>query len=182
MKYEELQHILRAAAVICEDHEFVVIGSQAVLATDSSLNDKIITRSMEADLYPMHDPAKSERLGAIGLDSPFHAQFGYYADGVDESTGVFPAGWEDRRIPISGQNAMTATGVQARGWCPEIHDLLISKFIAHRPKDIEYCNAVIARGMCDHETLRSRLGKTVTPSQNKRLVSELIGAAFEALK
>ena len=55
--------------------------------------------SVEADLAWRHDPdaAKADNVdGAIGEGSQFHREWGYYAQGVEISTAVLAAGWEDR--------------------------------------------------------------------------------------
>ncbi|GMV05970.1 MAG: hypothetical protein AMXMBFR53_22470 [Gemmatimonadota bacterium] len=82
----------------------------------------------------------------------FHATFGYYAQGVVESTAVLPEGWEGRlvRFVTPGTNGVVA-------WCLEVHDLWISKAIAGRPKDIEFCAALVQRGIVDRTTLDARL-------------------------
>ena len=38
--------------------------------------------------------------GSIGEASMFHDTFGYYAQGVVESTAQLPAGWQERLVPI----------------------------------------------------------------------------------
>jgi hypothetical protein len=42
-------------------------------------------------------------------------------------------------------------------WCLEVHDLWISKAIANREKDIEFCRALLSAGIVERTTLRSRL-------------------------
>jgi hypothetical protein len=83
---------------------------------------------MEADVYPQNRPEHSDLIdGAIGEDSPFHRQFGYYAHGIDSGTATLPAGWEKRLVLINNENTR---GV--RGWCLEVHDLAIAKLVAGR--------------------------------------------------
>ena len=77
-----------------------------------------------------------------------HETFGYYAQGVTEATAVLPSGWRDRLIPFE----TPATGA-VTAYCLEPHDLWISKAIAHRPKDIEFCDALVERGIVDPATL-----------------------------
>jgi len=79
MNRAALEHILRAAAAIANEREFVVIGSQAVLGQFPEAPDALLA-SIEADLYPRHAPDKSDLIdGAIGELSAFHQTFGYYA-------------------------------------------------------------------------------------------------------
>ena len=56
--------------------------------------------------------------GSIGEASMFHATFGYYAQGVSESTAVLPEGWRDRLVRFE-----TPATNGAVAWCLEVHDL-----------------------------------------------------------
>jgi hypothetical protein len=47
------------------------------------------------------------------------------------------------------------TGVVA--WCLEPHDLWVSKAIAGREKDLEFCRALVERGLVQGERLRQRI-------------------------
>ncbi len=165
MKIAELEHALRASAEICEETEFCVIGSQAILGSHPFVDDEIVTRSAECDLYPIQAPEKSERLNVIGELSQFHATHGFYVDGVDETTAKLPTGWKDRLLPVT---TTTFRGAKVRGWCLEPHDLLIAKFIAGRPKDLDYCRAVIRLGFVERAVLIERLKLTRIPSRSKR--------------
>jgi hypothetical protein len=42
-------------------------------------------------------------------------------------------------------------------WCLDPHDLWISKAVARRPKDLEFCAALLRGGIVDRETLTDRL-------------------------
>jgi hypothetical protein len=97
---DQLAHVLRAAASIAGDGDIVVLGSQSILGTfsDARLPDEA-TMSVEADLAWRHDPnaAKADLVdGAMGEGSQFHSEWGYYAQGVEVSAAVLPAGWENR--------------------------------------------------------------------------------------
>jgi hypothetical protein len=178
MTREELQHIIRAAAEICEEPEFIVIGSQAIHGSLVDVNDFELIRSMEADLYPRHAPEKAELLNEIGLLSLFHNTHGIYADPVDETTATLPRGWFDRVQLLSGPLTETIGGYRARGLCLELHDLAVSKLAAGREKDVQFFNALVRRGNLQSETLRLRLSETELPSVKRRLVVALIDAAF----
>jgi len=68
----------------------------------------------------------TEWLNAIGMDSPFHVTYGYFADPVDERTAVLPSGWRGRLV-----NLPPGDTEGARGLCLEPHDLAIAKYVAH---------------------------------------------------
>jgi len=175
VKREHLEHILRASAEICGENEFCVIGSQAILGEYPEIDDEIIVRSMECDLYPERVPEKSELLNSIGELSEFHREFGYYADGVGPDTAVLPKSWQSRRSVIE---IRTIRDARVLGWCLETHDLLISKYAAGRPKDLNYCAAAIRLGIVSREILRDRLKATTMATHRRRRVLVQIEADF----
>ena len=94
MKKSQLDHVLRAARRITGETRFIIIGSQSLHASRPDVPDTILM-SIEVDLIAQNERDRTEWLNAIGVDSPFHETFGYYADPVDETTAVVPRG-EDR--------------------------------------------------------------------------------------
>ncbi|HYC56207.1 MAG TPA: hypothetical protein VEL28_14830 [Candidatus Binatia bacterium] len=111
MTREQLEHLIRAAAPLVEDDDIVVIGSQAVLGQFPSAPAQMRV-SVEADVYPLHRPERADLIdGSIGELSPFHATYGYYAQGVSESTAKLPAGWQERLIVIENANMRGARGL-----------------------------------------------------------------------
>jgi hypothetical protein len=155
MKRSEFEHAIRAAGSILGTSELIVIGSQAIHATISEKLPEAAQRSIEVDVVAFDDPngRKADLIdGSIGEASMFHATFGYYAQGVSESTAVLPEGWRDRLLRFE---TPATNGVVA--WCLEAHDLWISKAIANREKDIEFCRALQMSGVVDKPTLGSRL-------------------------
>jgi hypothetical protein len=164
MNRAALEHILRAAAAIADEREFVVIGSQAVLGQFPRAPEALLG-SIEADLYPRHAPGKSDLIdGAIGELSVFHETFGYYAHGVDESTATLPAGWADRLVPLANDNTGGATG-----WCLEVHDLAVSKLVAGRQKDRDFVRVLVREHMVDPALLEERLDMLLAPEGVKAL-------------
>ena len=101
MKRSDLEHILRASKAVTGETEFIVIGSQCILARFPDA-PRELRQSMEADLYPRFKPDLAKEIeGSLGRYSQFDQTFGYYADGVGPETAVLPKGWEDRLIPVS---------------------------------------------------------------------------------
>ncbi|MCJ7780225.1 MAG: hypothetical protein MUQ27_05320 [Acidimicrobiia bacterium] len=101
------------------------------------------------------DASKADLIdGSIGEASTFHETFGYYAEGVSETTAVLPTGWRDRLVRY--ESPMT-NGVVA--WCLELHDLWLAKAFAGRPKDYEFCRALAADGLVNEDTLVTRLSQ-----------------------
>ncbi len=152
MKRSDLEHILRAAGEIADCDEIVVVGSQSILGQFPDA-PKDLCVSAEADVYPRQHPERADLIdGTIGELSPFHETFGYYAQGVGEATAVLPSGWHDRLIRINNANTRGITGL-----CLEIHDLLIAKAIAGRPKDIAFLRTAIGHRLASQEILLQRL-------------------------
>ena len=104
MTREQLEHLIRAAAVITDDNEIVVIGSQAILGQFPQAPASMLI-SAEADLFPRNHPERADVLdGSIGELSPFHETFGYYAQGVAEETAHLPTGWKERLVVLQNEN------------------------------------------------------------------------------
>jgi hypothetical protein len=53
MNAEQLQHLLRAAANITGEKEFIVIGSQSILGTHPDA-PRSLRKSIEGDTYPKY--------------------------------------------------------------------------------------------------------------------------------
>lgn len=135
MNRDQLAHVLRAACEIADDPDILVIGSQSILAS--------------------YDEEKADQVdGAIGELSPFHQQFGYYAQGVSVHTAVLPEGWQTRIVPWKS----SSTG-RANAMFLDKHDLVMSKLVALRDKDLAFAEALIEAGLVDVPTLRERAGQ-----------------------
>jgi len=155
VKRTDLEHVIRASANISDDDEIVVIGSQAILGQFPNAPPELCT-SAEADVYPRNRPERADLIdGSIGEGSPFHTTFGYYAQGVDETTAVLPHGWTDRLVRVCNPNTRGATGL-----CLEVHDLAVSKAVAGRAKDMAFLRALLRHGLADPAVLRARLDET----------------------
>jgi hypothetical protein len=162
---EQFDHALRAAAAVLGEREVLVIGSQALHASMVQELPEEAERSVEIDVVPLDDPdeTKADLIdGSIGEASPFHETFGYYAQGVGSSTAVLPTRWRDRLVRYEERLSGTI------GWCLEPHDLWISKAIAGRPKDLEFCSALIRRGIVDVSTLEQRLADVAELDAQRR--------------
>lgn len=162
MNREQLAHVLRAAAQIVDDPDILVIGSQAILGTfdDERLPDEA-TMSIEVDVAFWNDPddGKADEVdGAIGELSSFHQQFGYYGQGVSVTTAVLPEGWRDRVVPFDRADADPSAAV-----CLDAHDLVVSKLVAGREKDLSFAAALIKAQLVDVNTLLERAGMIARP-------------------
>ena len=155
MNREQFEHTIRAAGAVLGVNDLLVIGSQALHASMSGDLPPEAWRSVEVDVAVFEDTnARGADVidGSIGEASMFHSTFGYYAHGVAETTAVLPLRWRERLVrfetPATG-------GVVA--WCLDPHDLWISKAIAGRDKDLEFCTALLSLGVVRREELARRL-------------------------
>lgn len=165
MNREQFDHAIRAAAGVLGVTEVLVIGSQAIHASMPRALPAEALRSVEVDIVPFDDPdgVRADLIdGSIGEASMFHETFGYYAQGVGPTTAVLPEGSRDRLIRYEEP----ASGVVA--WCLEPHDLWVSKAVAGRAKDAEFCDALIRRGLVDAEVLRVRVALVRDLDQSRR--------------
>jgi hypothetical protein len=128
--------------------------------------------SVEADISFFDDPneAKADLIdGAIGEASPFHDEFGVYAQGVTLETATLPDGWRDRLIPFTHGDVG-----ESKAMCLDPHDLVLSKLVANREKDIEFAGAVIAARLVEVERLIELAAALPIPEGVRRRVSASI--------
>jgi hypothetical protein len=175
MRRDELEHVIAAAAEVSGEREIVVIGSQAILGSFAEPPETMLF-SLEADLYPLHQPNKAELIdGSLGDGSFFHSTYGYYAHGVGPETAVAPAGWEERlvrmEIPLRvGQE------VGPVALCLEAHDLVLAKCAAGRERDWEFARDALAHGLVELEELFRRI-----PDLPERVDEEHIRKMLEGI-
>jgi Nucleotidyltransferase of unknown function (DUF6036) len=179
VRAHEFDHILGAAANVTGQEEFVVIGSQAILGSiDEPPGD--LLQSMEADLYPLRNPADADKIdGALGDGSQFHASFGYYAHGVGPEAAKAPAGWESRLVrhevsPRPGSDR------RAIAWCLEAHDLVLSKCAAGRQRDWDYAKEAIVGGVVQGDILLTRVEGLPLPGPQRAEVTAMLRSMIPA--
>ena len=177
MTRTQLEHLIRASASVTGERELVVIGSQAILGEHPNAPKELLL-SNEADMYPMHDADKSILIdGALGLDSLFHDMYGYYADGVDQSTSTLPTGWESRLMGIRSEGTEGATA-----WCLETHDLAIAKYVAGREKDRRFTRYLAEHGLTEQSQLRERLSETPVSPETEKRIKAVMDREFRSLR
>ncbi|MEP6999734.1 MAG: DUF6036 family nucleotidyltransferase [bacterium] len=155
MNREQFEHTIRAAGAVLGVSDILVIGSQALHASVAGSLPDEASRSVEVDVAVFEDTnSRGADLidGSIGEASMFHSTFGYYAHGVAETTAVLPTRWRERLVRFE---TPATSGVTA--WCLEPHDLWISKVIAGRDKDLEFCSALLRIRIVEREELSRRL-------------------------
>ena len=163
MEREELEHLIRAAADVTDEYEFVVIGSQSILGPIP--NPPIeLKMSMEADMYPLNAPEKADLIdGALGEGSPFHETYRYYAQGVGPETPVLPEGWRDRLHRVQTPNTDLKVG-----HCLSVIDLFMAKAAANRDKDREFDMELLRHGFVKLEDALTMVDSMPVDDKSRR--------------
>ncbi len=60
------------------------------------------------------------------------------------------------------------------GWCLEIHDLIVSKYVAGRERDLEFASEAIKQGLVRDEILRERVSMLQVEKSIKELILKRI--------
>src|ERR1700730_11821151 len=174
MKKHQVDHVLRAAGRITGEKQFIIIGSQSLHGKCPDLADEIL-RSVEVDLVAGNLGTRSEWLNAIGHLSPFHENFGYYADPVDLATATLPKGWKGRLV-----NLPPGETEGVKGLCLEHHDLAIAKYAAAREKDLIFTRELARRGIVSEQRLVTLLAQTQTDQQLRSRIRDQNARDFHA--
>ena len=127
------------------------------------------------DLVASKNADRTEWLNVIGVDSPFHENFGYYADPVDLNTATLPQGWKERLV-----NLPPGETEGVRGLCLEPHDLAIAKYAAAREKDLIFTRELARRGIVSEERLFTLLDQTQIDQQLRSRMRDQITRDFHA--
>lgn len=177
MTRDELEHIIRASADITDQYEFIIVGSQSILGPVPH-PEEVFTVSMEADIYPKDAPELAQKIdGAIGEGSTFHETHGYYAQGVGPETAILPADWQSRLHRV--QNANTNDRV---GYCLDVADLFLSKAVAGREKDREFCMALLEHGYVKPAQVLELVPRMPVDAQAQRRLRAAIHRWAKALR
>jgi hypothetical protein len=176
MKKREVDHVLRAAGRITGEKQFIIIGSQSLHGKYPDLPDSLV-KSFEVDLIASKNADRTEWLNVIGVHSPFHESFGYYADPVDHKTATLPKGWKGRlvNLPVGDTE-----GVQ--GLCLDPHDLAIAKYVARREKDVVFTRELVKRGIVSRDRLLALLDQTSVSEEVRGRIHTHIAKDFGVQK
>ena len=175
VKKSEVEHVLRAAGRIVGETQFIIIGSQSIHAKyPDRFSGAAI--SAELDIIAKNKPDRTELLNVIGVDSPFHEMYGYYADPVDETTAMLPKGWMGRLVNLKVEETEGVAGL-----CLDPHDLLISKYYARREKDIAFNREVVNSGLIKKARLLELVALTPVADEVKDRMRSYIKLDFRLI-
>jgi hypothetical protein len=179
VRREDLEGVVGAAANVSGEDEFVIVGSQAILGPFPDAPEELL-RSMEADLYPRTNPAKSDLIdGALGDGSPFHESYGYYAHGVGPETAKAPAGWEDRlvRVDVPPRHLSPRAPV---AFCLEPHDLVLAKCVAGRERDWEFARDALGARLVDADELLKRVPDLPVDERQRAQIASMLRGMIDS--
>jgi hypothetical protein len=146
LRRPDIDHILRAAAVLSNHVRFVVVGTGAVIITAKHIPAEMMMTA-EIDLYAdgIADPEPISDLidATIGHGSMFHRTFHYYGDGVSPGTAVMPMDWRTRTTEYGVPDG------SAVAICPSADDIAVAKLCAGREKDRDWLRAAFQAGIAD---------------------------------
>ncbi len=153
MRYDQLEHAIRAACDVSGDNELWIFGSQAILGSYPDAPPSL-RASIEVDVQSRNRPEMTEYIdGALGEGSQFHITHGFYVHGVSIETATLPEGWSDRTVDVShpvGTKGCT-------GLCLEAHDLAASKLFAFREKDRIFVATLLTERLIEGKILLGRI-------------------------
>jgi hypothetical protein len=169
----QFEHLIAAASEVSGEREIVVIGSQAILGIVDEPPESMLF-SMEADVYPLHDPAKATEIeGSLGEGSPFQGTYGYYAHGVGPETAKAPAGWEERLVRVDIPPRV-GPGSGAIALCLEVHDLILAKCVAGRDRDWEFAREALSAGLVQVEELLRRTEDLPVSASDRTRIGQML--------
>ena len=132
--------------------------------------------SAEADVFPLNRPERAKELidGAIGEGAPLSSGIWLLRSGRWRAHRGTASRLAARLVSI--ENANTAGIV---GLCLEVNDLAVSKYIAGRPKDLDFTRELAKHAMTNPDTLIERVKETdISAHQLRSIVLARIGRDF----
>jgi hypothetical protein len=166
MNVGRIDHLLRAAANVTGQNNFVLVGSASVIVRRKLRRKSIpadMTITQEIDIYaPFADDIESmsQMIDTnIGQGSRFHDEFGYYGDGVSPTTAKMPTDWQARAIEYRGAGSPSVVAV-----VPEENDVALAKLAAWRDKDQDWLARGVNYGILSLKTMSSRLDRMSEPN------------------
>jgi len=166
MKLENALHLLRAAKEITQKLNFLIVGSQAIVADKNykrlEENDSVCLNTPELDLVVFdkigNDMVVDEESGDyadwnLGELSRFNETHGYYIQAVDLTTSKLFNGWENRLNKIQQD--------YADNFFISLEDIVLSKLYANREKDIDYVNDLNRNNMIDFDLINKIIDKEI---------------------
>ena len=105
--------------------------------------------SSDVVCHTKSDPQRIfDMVKALGENSPFHAEHGYYLDAIKPQLPSLPDGWADRLMKMERDGP--------RAWFLDPNDAGLSKYARGEPRDRRWIQAGIMAGVVSMPVLNSR--------------------------
>lgn len=171
MKLENALHLLRAAKEITQKLNFLIVGSQAIVA-DKNYNklverDSLCLNTPELDLVAFdkigNEIIVDEKAGDyadwnLGELSRFNETHGYYIQAVDLATSKLFNGWKFRLNKIEQENGYN--------YFISLEDIVLSKLYANRDKDKDYVDDLNKNKMIDFDVINKIIDREIVLIDN----------------
>lgn len=149
MNRSHLHALLRKARELSGHHEFVIVGSLAIIGAVAEPPEAMVV-SIDVDAYMKADPDRTGELHeALGQGSAFEDEHGYYLDPVSPNLPSFPEGWQDRLILIDFGDV--------RAFFVDPDDVAVSKYIRGDERDMRWLREGLRSGLLRLATIERRL-------------------------
>ncbi|WIW88057.1 hypothetical protein K3M67_14005 [Sphingobium sp. V4] len=164
---DDLDRAIRSVATHFETDTVYVIGSQALLVSQTGLDSRL-RMSVEIDCYPGNAPEweaqhvgfeASEEIAALfGEGSFFHQGHNFFIDGVDETTAILPPDWQDRAVTrtIDDHAGGTVTAV-----APSPVDVVAAKLARGADRDLIFAARCIGSGLVTNRAVKQSLEQSL---------------------
>lgn len=178
MRYDQLEHAIRAACDVSGDTELLIFGSQAILGTYPAAPESL-RASIEVDVQSKNLPEMTDLIdGALGENSQFHATHGFYVHGISIDAATLPEGWSERTVAVS--HPVRTRG--HTGLCLEAHDLAASKLVASREKDRVFVATLLVEGLIEGMTLLQRVASLPIEPDRRRALARWVEITVEDIQ
>ena len=153
MRREDLRLLFARARDLCDETDYVVLGSLAVLGHAGEVPPRMAA-SLDVDAFSKSDPGRIfELASALGQGSPFEAEHGYYLDPISPRVATLPDGWEERLLRIQLEPDLV-------GWFLEPNDAAVSKYARMEPRDREWIRPGLRAGVLSMAIIEARVRQT----------------------
>lgn len=139
MRLQSLNHLIEAVQAVARPEKIHILGSSSLLPAHPELGNPNhpleLTNDVDFLLVPVNEAIAESLQVAVGEDSAFMSEFGYYADILrPELARSLPAGWESRLHPVAGYTNVFAL---------DAYDLALVKLQVGREKDLNLLRALL---------------------------------------
>lgn len=168
MQRSDLIKLIRDFRDASGDQIPIIVGSQSFHAFTEDIPE-IAAHSIECD-FMLSSPNFSKRPQidiTLGVFSQYRVQNGFFADALGLASVVLPDGWRDRLIPYHDDSGTVVA------LCADKYDVAVSKFIAGRPKDVEFLHSALGSRLIELDQLLDRLTLAFDKVENDTIPDRL---------